>query len=158
MNTRRKNQSGFTLIELMVVGVILGVLAAIALPAYSSMVRRARYADVKQQMGTVAKDVNMHRVEFGHFPPDTDPRQQPEGVQHWPAASNVPMDGHYDYEHWGVGNNWCSVQVGYVSPNSSKYPTYSVNAQPGQFQEFDDGLVLGIALYECSNPKGPIKP
>lgn len=156
MKTRRRTQSGFTLIELMVVTVILGVLAAIALPAYSSMIRRARYAEVKHQMGTMAEEINLYRVEFGRYPSDTSSGQSPDGVEHWPKADEVPMNGYYDYEHWGVGNNQCSVQMGYVSDIGTQYPGMEINAQPNQFQEFDESLVLGIALYECNDSKGPV--
>ncbi len=42
-----KKQSGFTLIELMIVVAIIAILAAIALPAYQSYVRESRYADLQ---------------------------------------------------------------------------------------------------------------
>ena len=46
-----KKQTGFTLIELMIVVAIVAILAAIALPAYQSYTKRARFSEVVAAVG-----------------------------------------------------------------------------------------------------------
>lgn len=61
----RSNCEGFSLIELMVVVVIIGLLAAIALPNYLAMTNRAREASVKNNAHTLRLGVEDRAVTTG---------------------------------------------------------------------------------------------
>jgi type IV pilus assembly protein PilE len=64
------SQKGVTLIEIMVVVVILGILAAIAIPVYRNSIQRGRRVDGKTALEQVRASQEMWRAEKGSYATD----------------------------------------------------------------------------------------
>ena len=71
VNTKSRNrrrQAGFTLMELMIVIVILGLLAAIVAPRMMGAADDAKVAAAKAQINAFKMALNMYKLEFGKYP------------------------------------------------------------------------------------------
>ena len=63
-----KKQQGFTLIELMIVVAIIGILAAIAIPAYQDYTIRAQVSEGLSLSGGAKAAVSEYTMDTGDFP------------------------------------------------------------------------------------------
>lgn len=68
MKMTRNAQSGFTLIELMIVVAIIGILAAIAIPAYNDYMVRARVSELINVGSNAKTSVSEYRISRGSMP------------------------------------------------------------------------------------------
>jgi len=75
MRSTRKNgqgESGFTLVELMIVMTIIGLLAAIAIPSYIQSIQRAKEAVLKEDLHTIRTAIDSYTVDKEKAPSGLD--------------------------------------------------------------------------------------
>ena len=83
---KHRDEAGFTLIELLVVVIIIGILAAIAIPVFLNQRNSARNASVQQDLRTVATSLETYYTDNLGYPADssaagwTTPNLSPDNV------------------------------------------------------------------------------
>lgn len=65
-------EQGFTLLELMIVMVVIGLLAAIAIPSYTNNIRNAREAVLKEDLHTMRTAIDSYTVDKQKAPQTLD--------------------------------------------------------------------------------------
>jgi prepilin-type N-terminal cleavage/methylation domain-containing protein len=70
---KKRERKGFTLIELMVVILIVGILAAVAIPLMRGRIDAAKWSEGKSMMGTIGTALRAYGAEKGDAPAGTWP-------------------------------------------------------------------------------------
>ena len=63
---------GFTLVEILIVVVIIGILATVAIPTYFKYVERGYASDAKIQIKNILQNSELYRQETGQWPTDVE--------------------------------------------------------------------------------------
>jgi general secretion pathway protein G len=100
------HNNGFTLIELMVVILIIGVLAALIVPKVMSRPDEARVTAAKQDIATITQALNLYKLDNQRYPTT---EQGLAALVHKPATSPIPnnwkSEGYLDRvpkDPWGT--------------------------------------------------------
>ena len=132
MNRNFRNERGFTLIEIMVVVVILGVLAAIVIPKFLDRPDQAKVTKAKVDMKSLEEALGMFKLDNGYYPST---EQSLEALVTKPETGRIPSkyaDGGYlkkvPLDPW-------SGQYVYLSPglHSKDFDliSYGADGEPG---------------------------
>ncbi|WP_421792896.1 type II secretion system protein GspG [Hyphobacterium sp.] len=98
-NTKSDPRSGYSLIEIIVVLVIIGLLIALVGPQVFRFVGRANSDTAAAQIESIATQLNFYRLENGDYPDDLSALVLEDNQ----SVPNDPWDQPYVYEYLGTG-------------------------------------------------------
>jgi general secretion pathway protein G len=113
-----QKQTGFTIVELLIVIVVIGILAAITIVAYNGVQDRARVAAVSTDLNGAAKQIALYQVDAGGYPAALSDLNSGQGLK---ASSGT------SFQYTGTGTTYCVTATkgttSYKVSNTATTPT-----------------------------------
>jgi len=114
---RARRKTGFTLVEIMIVVVIIGLLLAIAFPYFAKARTESTITAFIADLRVATGAFELYSLENGGYPPDRNPGEMPAGMEPYLSGikwtESTPIGGLWDWDYLTFGNK-IGVSVRYT--------------------------------------------
>jgi general secretion pathway protein G len=132
-----KKRNGFTLVEILIVVVILGILAAIVIPQFSDASEDAKFSSLVSDLQTVRSQIQLYKLQHqGKYPPGAG------GTPSFVEAMTMYTD---------ADGKMAAEQK--PDPNDNVYGPYIQKIPTNQFNDNDE-VSSGVATVPADNSSG----
>lgn len=146
LNKKLKN-FGFTIVELLVVIVVIGILAAITIVSYSGITRRAVIAGLQSDLNNNSKLLKLYNAEHGYYPNSLDENKcplTPDVDKSYCLKTSSGTDLNYN----GINQSFSMTAI----KNSIKYRiTESSSPTLSQILTGPDWVTIGSQVWAAAN-------
>lgn len=139
MKNIRNSESGFTLIEMMIAVAIIGVVAAVAIPAYKEHMLKAELVETATKLDSYVKRLEVYRLEYGVYPNDSH-RAEPVGLtmpDDWMEATR--LGGRFNWE------------------GPDQYPYAGISIEGASLRPLDEFMILDKILDDGNLATGKFR-
>ena len=153
MSSRPANRAAFTLVEIMIVVAIIGLLAAIAMPAWSRARTDSKNTTFIADLKVASAAFEQYAMEHGDFPPDAGPGVVPAGMAPYLTGMNwtapTPLGGQWDWDYLTFANTisvsvWFNGQDKDALMQTIDQKIDDGNLATGNFRKRADGYYIYI--------------
>tara|TARA_B100002052_G_scaffold63084_6_gene56243 strand:- start:13116 stop:13535 length:420 start_codon:yes stop_codon:yes gene_type:complete len=132
----KKYLNGFTLVEILIVVVIVGILAAIAIPTYYSYVKKGYATEAKTQLKSIVQAADMYYSERGEAAPDVE-TMEAEGFIEIKQSVKNKWEFELNLDPTGDGGSCTATSTEEMSGGAGEVVTYDVAT--GKFTGYGQG-------------------
>ena len=125
MNKSHSRQTAFTIVELLVVIVVIGILAAITIVSYAGISSRATTASIQSDLTTASQQLKLYYTTYSSYP--------------------TALDGNYCPTAPTVDNNYC------LKPSNSNILTYT-SVSPNTFHLTNTNNTISYSINDSTAP------
>jgi prepilin-type N-terminal cleavage/methylation domain-containing protein len=131
----RKQRGGYSLMELMIVVAITGILAAVAIPSFSSYIQKSRTSEAVEFLGVIKLRQEAYRAEFGTYY----------------VCGGVNLPANIAFVPYGAGTMKNAHKEVFPTSNTC---FAAIGARPGGDVRFGYGWAAGLPSQASSLPSG----
>ncbi|MBB6429044.1 type II secretion system protein [Algisphaera agarilytica] len=148
---------GFSLIEILIVVVILGVLTAIVLPQFADATKQSGKSVFVSNLRHYTEAAQLYMFDTGEFPPDSSSGQIPPGfgdyIDEGKWSAGTPIGGVWDLEYQDLGGVQSAIGVHFDGTGMTRDDIYmreidelvdDGDLSTGNFRKFEDGRYYRI--------------
>lgn len=114
-------KTGFTLIELLVVVLIIGILAAIAIPQYQAAVLKTRFHTVIANINAFKTALEVYHLQHGNYPDDDISEVDFDMSGCTKISAGQITCGKFFYDYDGTSTGSANAVIGYYNNNNATH-------------------------------------